>query len=100
MSISGILIGLISILAIGIFHPLVIYGEYHFGVKIWVLFLLIGVSLCAASLFLTNIIASASCAIIGFCSFWSIYELFKQKERVEKGWFPKKEARNNEKNNI
>ncbi|MBQ1209304.1 MAG: DUF4491 family protein [Bacteroidales bacterium] len=28
--------------------------------------------------------------VFGFSSFWSIHELFKQKERVQKGWFPAK----------
>jgi hypothetical protein len=27
---------------------------------------------------------------VAFSSFWSILELFEQKKRVEKGWFPKK----------
>jgi formylglycine-generating enzyme required for sulfatase activity len=96
MSITGIVIGLISFLAIGIFHPIVIYGEYHFGTKIWPLFLSIGIAFCIVSLHTENTIISSSCGIIGFCSFWSIYELFKQRNRVEKGWFPKKNERNKE----
>jgi hypothetical protein len=30
--------------------------------------------------------------LIAFCSFWSIKELFQQKKRVERGWFPRKKA--------
>jgi len=26
--------------------------------------------------------------VVGFSSFWSILELFKQRQRVNKGWFP------------
>jgi hypothetical protein len=48
-NLTGIIIGLVTFLIIGIFHPLVIKGEY-----------------------------------------WSIGELFQQRKRVEKGWFPKR----------
>jgi formylglycine-generating enzyme required for sulfatase activity len=96
MSITGIVIGLIAFLAIGIFHPMVIYGEYHFGTKIWPLFLAMGIAFCIVSLQMENTIISGSCGIMGFCSFWSIHELFKQRTRVKKGWFPKKNGRNKE----
>ncbi|MDR1956179.1 MAG: DUF4491 family protein [Treponema sp.] len=72
MEISGILIGLIAFGVIGIFHPLIIYGEYHFGTKIWPAFLVAGLLLCVASLFVNNIIASSALGIIAFCCFWSI----------------------------
>jgi hypothetical protein len=75
---------------IGLFHPLVIYGEYHFGIKIWPLFFCFGIISCIISIMIENEIISATIAIIGFSSFWSIHELFQQKKRVEKGWFPKK----------
>ncbi|MDR1863690.1 MAG: DUF4491 family protein [Treponema sp.] len=90
MELTGILIGLIAFAVIGIFHPLIIYGEYHFGTKIWPLFLFAGLSLCVVSLFVDNIIAGAALGIIAFCCFWSIKELFQQRKRVERGWFPKK----------
>ena len=50
MNIWGILIGLAAFLLIGIFHPIVIKCEYHFGAKIWPLFLVAGVLCCVASL--------------------------------------------------
>ena len=87
---SGIIIGLIAFLIIGLFHPLVIKGEYYFGVKCWRVFLLLGISGIVAAVLLQNVIVSASCGIFAFSSFWSIGELFQQKKRVEKGWFPKK----------
>jgi hypothetical protein len=90
MYFSGIIVGFIAFLLIGFFHPLVIYGEYYFGVKIWPVFLCFGVASCILSLMIKNIIISSVFAIIGFCCFWSILELFHQKRRVEKGWFPKK----------
>jgi hypothetical protein len=90
MYFDGIIIGFIAFVMIGIFHPLVIYGEYHFGVKIWVLFLWFGIIFCIASIMIKNTLMAAMMGIIGFSSFWSIFEIFKQKKRVDKGWFPKK----------
>ena len=39
----GLLVGLLTFLIIGLFHPLVIKGEYYFGVKCWWAFLLAGI---------------------------------------------------------
>ncbi len=87
---TGIIIGAITFLIIGIFHPLVVKGEYYFGVKCWWVFLLLGVGGVIAALLLRSVILSATCGVLAFSSFWSIGELFKQRKRVEKGWFPKK----------
>ena len=43
LNIYGIIIGAISFLIIGLFHPLVIKGEYYLGKNIWLLFLAIGI---------------------------------------------------------
>jgi uncharacterized membrane protein YuzA (DUF378 family) len=90
MNFEGIIIGAAAFLLIGLFHPLVIKAEYHFGVKIWWAFVLLGFVFCGISLFAKNSIINIITAIAGFCCFWSILELFHQKKRVEKGWFPKK----------
>jgi hypothetical protein len=79
-------------LLIGVFHPLVIYGEYYFGTKLWPVFLGIGIILCTLSLFMQNTVFSGILGITAFNCFWSIVELFKQKTRVERGWFPKKQT--------
>lgn len=91
--ILGLVVGLATFLIIGIFHPLVIKGEYHFGVKCWWAFLVLGIAGCALSVFATNSIISILCGVIAFSSFWSIGEVFQQRERVRKGWFPKKPGR-------
>ena len=85
---QGIVIGLVCFLVIGLFHPLVIKGEYYFGVKIWWAFLLAGLVTTAMSLFVANIVVSAVLGVIGFSCFWSIREVFQQRKRVERGWFP------------
>ncbi|MCQ2255954.1 MAG: DUF4491 family protein [Bacteroidaceae bacterium] len=90
----GIIIAVVTFLVIGLFHPIVIKAEYYFGVKCWWAFALAGVIFLALSLFIENIIASSVLGVIGCSSFWSILEIFEQRERVRKGWFPKNPKRN------
>lgn len=86
---TGIIIGIATFFIIGLFHPLVIKGEYYFGVKVWWVFALAGIIATTASLLVANILWSTLLAVVGASSFWSIKELFDQRERVHKGWFPK-----------
>lgn len=91
MNFEGIILGLATFLCIGLFHPIVIKSEYHFGVRCWPAFLIVGIAGCAGSLLVTNTYASVLLGVFSFSCFWSILELFQQRERVRKGWFPKKE---------
>lgn len=84
----GLLLGLCTFLVIGIFHPLVIKAEYYFGVKCWWWFLLGGLLLCACAYLIDDIFLSVLSGVAGFSSFWSILEVYQQRERVRKGWFP------------
>ncbi|MBQ7192987.1 MAG: DUF4491 family protein [Synergistaceae bacterium] len=93
MNLSGIIIGVSSFVIIGIFHPVVIKCEYYFSARVWPVFLVLGLLCCALSLLIENDILSGIIGVAGFCSLWSIHELKKQKERVEKGWFPKNPKR-------
>ncbi len=92
---SGIIIGVATFLIIGLFHPLVIKAEYYIGVKSWWLFMLLGIVFAAASLLVSNLILSIILGVVAFSSFWSIGEVFQQKKRVEKGWFPANPKRKN-----
>lgn len=86
---QGILIGLCAFVIIGVFHPLVIKGEYYFSKKIWPVFLIAGiVFLILAYLAGGNVFLSSILGIIGFSCLWSIHEIIEQAERVKKGWFP------------
>lgn len=85
---AGPALGALSFLIIGLFHPLVIKTEYYFGTRPWWLFALGGVALTALSVALESLFWSALAGIAGFSLFWSIHELFEQRERVRKGWFP------------
>lgn len=90
-NLTGIVIGLATFLIIGLFHPLVIKGEYYFGVKCCWAFLIIGIAGIIAALAIRNVILSTLCGVVAFSSFWSIGEVFEQRRRVAKGWFPKRE---------
>ena len=89
-NLSGIFIGIVTFIIIGIFHPIVIKSEYYFGVKCWWLFALMGIASTIASILVEELIWSILLAVWGASSFWSIHELFEQRERVRKGWFPKR----------
>jgi len=88
MNFTGIIIGLATFLAIGLFHPLVIKAEYYLGSRCWWMFLVAGILFGAASLLVKNVILSTIFGVVAFSSFWSIHELVQQRERVRKGWFP------------
>ncbi len=88
---TGAIIGIATFLIIGLFHPLVIKGEYYFGVKCWWVFMVAGIITLVASLLIENVLWSTLLAVFGASSLWSIGELFEQRKRVERGWFPKRE---------
>ena len=88
MNLIGLLVGLSTFLIIGLFHPLVIKAEYYIGVKSWVLFAVAGVVFAVASLLAKGLVLSTILGVVAFSSFWSILEVFEQRERVRKGWFP------------
>ena len=88
MNLAGLRIAVTTFLVIGLFHPIVIKSEYYLGTKCWWAFALAGIIFVAASLAVKNAILSPVLGVIGCSCFWSILELFEQKKRVEKGWFP------------
>ena len=89
MNFNGLLVGLATFLIIGIFHPIVIKAEYYLGIRCWWMFVVAGIASGILSVLTDNLVLSTILGVIAFSSFWSILELFHQKERVRKGWFPK-----------
>ena len=89
VNVSGIVIGASVFLMIGFFHPIVIKAEYYLGTGCWPVFALVGVAALVGSLLVANTLVSVLLGAFAFSSFWSILELFQQKKRVERGWFPK-----------
>lgn len=88
MNFNGLLVGLATFLIIGIFHPIVIKAEYYLGIRCWWMFVVAGIVFGILSVLTDNLVLSTILGVIAFSSFWSILELFHQKERVRKGWFP------------
>ena len=93
MNYSGLLVGGATFLLIGIFHPLVIKGEYYFGRKVCWAFLVLGLVALVASLLLDSVALSSITSVLGFTCMWSIKEVFDQEKRVERGWFPQNPKR-------
>ena len=93
MHAEGLLIGICTFIIIGVFHPIVIKTEYYTGTRLWWVFLLLGIGGTVGALFVSNIFWAALLGVFAFTSFWTIKELFDQKKRVEKGWFPRNPKR-------
>ncbi len=96
MYFTGIIIAVCTFLTIGIWHPIVIKTEYHWGTRPWVVYLIIGLASILGALFVENTILSAVIGVFGASALWGIGELFSQKKRVQKGWFPMNPKRRHE----
>lgn len=96
MNFLGIIIAVTTFLVIGLFHPIVIKSEYYFGTRCWWWFAVAGCVFLIASLLVENIVLSPILGVIGCSSFWSILEVFEQRQRVLKGWFPMNPKRKDE----
>lgn len=77
-------------------HPLVIKTEYYTGTRLWWLFLVLGVVAVVCALFVDDVICSSLLGVVGASLLWSIGELFEQRKRVMKGWFPMNPKRKDE----
>jgi uncharacterized membrane protein len=92
MNFTGIIIGLSTFLIIGILHPVVIKTEYHIGTRAWPVFLITGLACIIGACFTSGAILSPLLSVLGFSLLWSIHELFAQKKRVDKGWYPRRKG--------
>ncbi|MDR0622801.1 MAG: DUF4491 family protein [Treponema sp.] len=92
----GLFAGAAALFIIGLFHPIVIKGEYHFGKGIWPICLVCGIAFLAGACAVSNVYISILMGITGASCLWSIKELFEQEKRVERGWFPRKEKKENQ----
>lgn len=89
----GLVIGVSTFLIIGLFHPIVIKCEYYFGTRCWWWFLVLGLVGVGLSIWVENVLWSTLLGVFSFSSFWTIKEIFDQKKRVIKGWFPRNPKR-------
>ena len=90
---QGLVLGLCSFLIIGICHPIVIKGEYHYGQRFKWFFLIVGVVMCIGSILVDGVLLSSLMGVCAFSCFWGIKEMKEQQERVHKGWFPRNPKR-------
>ena len=90
---QGLVLGLCSFLIIGICHPIVIKGEYHWGQRMKWFFLVAGILLLAGSLLVDNVLVASLLGVGAFSCFWGIGEMFAQEKRVLRGWFPENPKR-------
>ena len=88
MMVSGIIVGLVSFLIIGLLHPVVIKMEYHWGKRSWPILAVSGIMSTVVSLLSNDLVISIVLGVLAFFLFWSVKELFEQEERVRKGWYP------------
>ena len=65
-NLTGIVVGLATFLIIGIFHPLVIKGEYYFGLRCRWAFLAAGIAGLIASVAINDMIVSSLCGVFAF----------------------------------
>lgn len=93
---TGIIIAISTFLIIGVFHPVVIKMEYYTGTRYWWVFLLLGLLSIGAAMLIANPMISAIIGVFGASSLWTIGELFSQRKRVLKGWFPMNPKRKHE----
>ena len=101
---TGVIIAVCTFLIIGLCHPLVIKTEYYTGTRYWWLWLVGGIIFICAAFIIPNafesekmgIVMSSIFGVFGASLLWGIGELFAQKKRVKKGWFPMNPKRKHE----
>ena len=93
---GGIVIGISTFLIIGLFHPVVIKAEYYWGTRCWWIFLVLGIAGIIGSLYVEDLLISSLLGVFSFSSFWTIKEIFDQRKRVFKCWFPMNPKRKKE----
>ena len=88
MNTFGLLIGIITLLIIGLGFPLVIQGERRLGYLWWPYMMGIGIVLIIVSLFLQNDWLAVIVGVLGATFVWDSTELKEQTVRAEIGWYP------------
>ncbi|MEW6400728.1 MAG: DUF4491 family protein [Chloroflexota bacterium] len=88
MNSFGILIGILTLLIIGLGFPLVIQTEHRLGYHWWPYVMGLGILIIAASLFIQNDWLCVIVGVIGGTFVWGSTELKEQAVRAELGWFP------------
>ena len=93
MHFSGIIVGAAVFFSIGICHPAVIKMEYCLGKRSWWIWLVVGLMVATASLFVPDHTVSTILGGFAFSCFRGILEMHHQERRVLRGWFPENPKR-------
>lgn len=88
MNYFGLVMGIITLLVIGLGFVWVIKGEYYLGYRWWPYFIVLGALFVLTSLFVSSIWISALMGVIGASFIWGATELKEQAVRAEIGWYP------------
>lgn len=88
MNTFGLIIGIATLLIIGLGFPLVIRGERYCGYLWWPYMMGIGLIIIAMSPFVLTNWLSVVVGVIGATFVWGSTELKEQAVRAELGWFP------------
>lgn len=88
MNLTGLWIGLLTLIVIGLGFLWVIKFEYFIGAKPWKWVLVAGLIVCGLSLLLDSFWASAIVGILGGSIVWGATELPGQEERARRDLFP------------
>lgn len=88
MNLFGLLIGIVTLLIIGLGFPLVIQGERRFGYLWWPYMMGMGFVTVIISLFISLNWLSAIVGVLGATFVWGSTELKEQAVRAEIGWYP------------
>lgn len=88
MNAFGLIIGIATLLTIGLGFPIVILGERRLGYLWWPYFMGIGILVILLSLFIATDWLSSVVGVLGATFVWGSTELKEQAVRAEVGWFP------------
>jgi hypothetical protein len=88
MNAFGLIIGIVTLLIIGLGFPLVIRGERYLGYLWWPYMMGLGFLIVFASLFISSDWLSVVVGVLGATFVWGSTELKEQAVRAELGWFP------------
>lgn len=88
MNAFGLIIGMATLLIIGLGFPLVIRGERYLGYLWWPYMMGLGLLIVFASLFISSDWLSVIVGVLGATFVWGSTELKEQAVRAELGWFP------------
>ena len=88
MNFFGFILGITTLLIIGLGFIWVIRGERYFGYLWWPYVMTLGILMIVISLFVPNVWVSALLGAFGASLSWGSTELKEQAIRAEIGWYP------------